>query len=358
MKYIVLCSLLMCARGLRIHDEQPANNRGPSPKYKCAFNETENEDLSVYTRLFKQWSGQTILIAGDSLAFQMFNLLRCGAGALGWKHDVEEVSVYYTSGEDTGVGFVKRHVAAEHFPVEQIKAELMWLVENELENDVQQGVLTKSSIRPNDGSSPVVLYMYFFYTLKVDAPKNYRDAAPLPPAFFESRKPISYWKTKPAALIDVVVSIPVDRIFTNLGHHGHKLTDQFVREIDTVLHMFKAAILAAETLPVRKRPTLAILSHPPQHFNNPTGTGDYIIGQTDKLQPCSKDVGPGIWDQAVMKNNRLKRKKAAEYGFQSADFSYSMIHYGDMHLPWYEDCTHYILSPVPWAGAIRSIMDA
>jgi hypothetical protein len=295
------------------------------------------------------------MFAGDSMAFQMFNLIRCGAGALGWKHDLEEQAVYYNQGG----GFVKRPVAAEYLPVEQVTAEAIWDGQNGSENDIAQGVLTKSSIRPHGESSmqeAIVLYMYFFYKLKLDV--NYRVSETLSPAIFaDSEEAKGYYKTKPATLIDVFTSVPADHIFTNLGHHAVDVRSHLEQEIDKIFRILNDGILAAERSNRHTRPTLRILSHPPQHFNNPTG--EFLVGRTNAAQPCSKDVRD-IHNQLAMKNNRIKERKSVEYGhgFVSIDFSESMIPYGNMHIPEYGDCTHYVLSPVAWAGAIFRLVTA
>merc|ERR1740120_292241 len=244
MKYIVLCSFLMCARGLKLDAEHRAEGGIPSPKYRCAFDSKDTKALDDYRRLFKRWSGQTVMFAGDSMSFQMFNLIRCGAGALGWKHDLEQQAVYYNQGG----GFVKRPVAAEYLPVEQVTAEAIWDGQNGSENDIAQGVLTKSSIRPHGESSmqeAVVLYMYFFYKLKLDV--NYRDSEPLSPAIFaDSEEAKGYYKTKPATLIDVFTSVPADHIFTNLGHHAVDVRSHLEQEIDKIFRILNDGILAAE----------------------------------------------------------------------------------------------------------------
>jgi len=358
MKYIVLCSFLMCARGLKIDAEHRAEGDIPSPKYRCAFDSNDTKSLDDYRRLFKRWSGQTVMFAGDSIAFQMFNVIRCGAGALGWKHDVEEQAVYY---HHHG-GFVKRPCAAEYLPVEQVTAEEIWDGQNgvvKVRPGSHQGVLTKSSIRPHGESSmqeAVVLYMYFFYKFKLDV--NYRDSEPLSRAIFaDSEEAKYYYETKPATLIDVFTSVPADHIFTNLGHHAIDARSHLEQEIDKVFHILNDGIWAAERSNRHTRPTLTILSHPPQHFNNPTG--EFLVGRTNAAQPCSNDVRD-IHNQLAMKNNRIKERKSVEYGhgFASIDFSESMIPYGNMHIPEYGDCTHYVLSPVAWAGAINRLVTA
>merc|ERR1740121_930104 len=340
-----------------IDDEPRAEANAPNPKYRCAFDSTDTKHLDDYVRLFKRWSGQTVMIAGDSMAFQMFNLIRCAAGALGWKHDVEEQAVYYNSEEIDG--FVKRPVAAKHFQVEELTSEAMWRGENASKDDIAQGVLTKSSIRPHGKSSTheaVVFYMYFFYKLKLNV--GHRDYAPLSPAIFEDNPGLKgYYKTKPATLADVFTSVPADHIFTNLGHHAVQYESQLEMDIDKLFHIINDGISAAERNNRHTRPTLTILSHPPQHYNNPTG--DFLLGQTNRTQPCTKDVRD-IQHQLVMINNRLKQQKSAEYGhgFASIDFSESMIPYGNMHIPEHGDCTHYVLSPVVWAGAINRLVNA
>lgn len=303
------------------------------------------------------------MIVGDSLAFQLFNVIRCGAGSMSWKHDIEDMTYYYNSQESRD-GFTTRPVAEKHFPVEQITSETMFPGLGAKKDDILQGVLFKSSIRPHGESSTrenrdvaVTLYMYFHYMVKLDAQNEPRLSAPLAPQFYDEYHPNSFFKTKPAALIDVLSSVPADHIFTNLGHHAVQFQSVLEPDIDPLFRVFNAGLSAAEGRNRRKRPTLTVLSHPPQHYNNPTG--DYILGETNKTQPCSNDL-PNIRNQLVMKNNRLKRQKAVEYGhgFASIDFSESMIPNGNMHFPQNGDCTHYALSPVAWAGAIKSIANA
>jgi len=359
MKYIVVCSLLVCAGALRTNDGDP----GVHPKYTCVVNSSTSNDLTDYARLFQKWSGQTVMIVGDSLALQLFNVIRCGARSMSWKHDIEETTYYYNS-QELNNGFTTRPVAEKHFPVEQITSETMFPGLGASKDDIVQGVLTKSSIRPHGESSTrenrevaVTLYMYFHFMVKLDAQNDSRVSARLAPSFSDEYHPKGFFNTKPAALIDVLSSVPVDHIFTNLGHHALKFQSQLELDIDPLFRIFNAGILAAEGRNFHKRPTLTVLSHPPQHYNNPTG--DYVLGGTNRTQPCSNDV-PDIRNQLVMKNNRLKRQKAVEYGlgFASIDFSESMIPYGNMHFPQFGDCTHYALSPVAWAGAIKSIANA
>jgi len=357
MKYIVVCGFVMFARGLRINDGHRADGVFNPGKFACAFNSSHASDLSEYDRLFKKWAGQTIMFLGDSLQFQMFNLIRCGAGALGWKHDVEEMTVYYNARE-SGIkdGFDRRPVAAEHFPFEQITSDIMFDGEGAKENDIPQGVLTKSVIRPlrKSNSDAVVFYMYFFYKVKLDVKMEYRESAPLPPAMTFKN---GYRKSKPATLIDVLSSYSVDHMFTNLGHHAIQYASHLNSDIDQLFRLFDAGILEAEKSNGHKKPTLTIIDHPPQHWNNQKG--DFLIKGTNNKQPCSNDV-PDIHNQLVMENNRLKQQKAKAYGhgFASIDFSESMIPYGNRHFPEYVDCTHYQLSPDVWAGAIKSLVNA
>jgi len=361
MKHIIACCLFVCARGLKINDGHSV----PLNKFVCDFNSSDTRDLNEFSNLFKKWSGQTVMLMGDSLMFQTYNVMRCGAGALGWKHDVEEMSVYYQHRE-TSEGFARRPVAAEHLPFESIEEDMMFQGESAWKNgsEIVQGVLTKSVLRPHGKSSmkdAVVLYMYFFYKVKLDihdAQMGYREPDALPPAIFQDRiGGKSFFRTKPAAIIDVVSSNSVDHLFTNLGHHALQYGNVLAPEIDHLFRVFNAALVAAEVSSRHKRPAFAILSHPPQHFNNQNG--EYQLGKTNEAQPCSNNV-PNIRNQLVMKNNQLKLQKAVEYGhgFAFIDFSESMLPYGNLHFPEYGDCTHYQLSAKAWAGAMKAMATA
>lgn len=265
--------------------------------------------------LFRTWNGKKVLLAGDSLMDQQFQVVSCAAELMGFDvHFSNVVRFEWAKGAGKLVNI----------------STMPWLAvgASSKRNRNTQALIFRATISSDDGHLDVDYLRYYSFTGEC------QSCAMQEGAFVSLVDTVAIWAQK------------YDYTYLNLGH-------DMVRDNQERIAAKAAAFCKAYRIR-QGAGKLILMEHPPQHFQDKKGTGN--SGGRKKLMRCECNL-PSIDNQTVARNNAVLSKVARQSGIKLAGIWHLLARRGcDLHRP--PDCTHFHISPELWAPIATAMKEA
>lgn len=304
---------------------------------QCREHELTSSDLAMRTAassgpvaawrsLFQAWNGKKVLLGGDSLQDQLFQVATCAAFMMGGSVNLSN------------------------------KVRVEWGPDGRGEKIVNT---SHSKFGGHDGTTGDVQFVVFGASVEVgtfhftiDYLRHYSIAKAC-----RCGAGAGCWEaagcgggcpaglsSKLAARLDSVVKWvkeqQYDRAYLNIGHDLMYAGEKFQTLVD-----MKARALVDIFNDYSLTGKLIFVEHPAQHFRAADGTGNYH-GPSDR--GCTCDL-TGLSNQSVAVNNAVLARVSREKGVSVAHIWESFTSQCTRHRG--PDCTHYWVSPEVWAPA-------
>jgi hypothetical protein len=302
----------------------------------CRSHELSDSDLALGTAagrpgaaeewrsLFRAWSGKKVLLAGDSLMDQLFQVASCAASLLGGTVDLSNVARLEWVPRAGNPG--SKEVSTSKFPFGLPHAD-----EKERENT--QATVLRASITVGNQTVKLDYLRSYSLTERCQICKSHqaRESCGLcsdEVGYVTPVDALARWAQK------------YDHTYANLGH------DVLAETKGEQVEM--KALALAKALKVKGiDDRLVFVEHPPLHYPNPDGTGNHPAHSSGGGGRCQCQL-PHIAQQPVSVNNERFGRIARETGIRFAKIFRLFSSTGcERHRP--PDCIHYQISPTLWA---------
>lgn len=303
----------------------------------CRSNELSDSDLALgaaagaaagrpgaaekWRSLFRAWNGKKVLLAGDSLMDQLFQVASCAAGLLGGTVDLSNVARFEWVPRAGNPG--SKVVRTSKLP---------WGRAPGNREDTQATVL-RASIAVGNQTVELDFLRSYSLTERCQICKSHKEQDDCglcsnENAFVTPVDTLARWAKK------------YDHTYANLGR------DMLAQSNGEQVEM--KALALAKALKVKGiDDRLVFVEHLPLHYPNPDGTGNHLAHSLGGGGQCQCQL-PHIAQQSVHVNNERVGRIARETGIRFAQIFRHFSSTGcERHRP--PDCIHYQISPTLWA---------
>jgi len=291
----------------------------------------ERRGSALWETLFHAWSGKKVLLAGDSLMDQLFQVAVCAASLLGGAVELSNLVRF---------DWVPNATVPEGKEVNISDVRWGSVMSEGSSNQNTQAIVFRASIHMGNHSTTLDYFRHYALTSRCQICTTRQEEASCGACSIE---------TALVTPIDTLLSWAkkYDHAYVNLGHDVMMRSNS--QQVDLKAHALCSA-LKVKSIDNK----VVLVEHPPQHFPSPDGTGNYQGGHAHRSCECSL---PRISEQDVSKNNERIGRIASNFGIRFARIWQFFSATGcQQHRP--PDCSHYHISPILWAPVAAALAEA
>lgn len=294
----------------------------------------ERRGSALWELLFHAWSGKKVLLAGDSLMDQLFQVATCAAGLLGGAVELSNVVrlEWVTNATEPG---------GREVDISDVK----WgnVMSEASNNQNTQAIVFRASIQMGNQSVTLDYFRHYSLTARCQICTTREEEASCGACSRE---------TSLVAPIDTLLSWAksYDHAYFNLGHDAMLKSNS--QQVELKAHDLCSALKVQGI-----SDKVVLVEHPPQHFPSPDGTGNYQGAHSGLSHRECQCRLPRISEQDVSENNERIGRIANDFGIRFARIWQFFSAAGcQQHRP--PDCSHYRISPILWAPVAATLVEA